>query len=126
MDALDGADDEQRRIFQGRGVDLELLERLLEVLARTLVFPAEAGALPDVGPAFAAAGLGGALLEAIALAVGVGLRRGGLVEQTAQVEEVLLGGGALLEGGALPLGDELVRGHGGSPWRGPIAERSSR
>ena len=82
-DTLDVADDEQRRVFQGWGVDLELLEGDLQVLARALVLPAEAGALPDIRPAVAAAGLGGALLEAVPLAVRVGLRRGGLVQEQA-------------------------------------------
>ena len=72
-DALDVADDEQRRVLQGRGVDLELLEGLLEVLARALVFPAVAGPLPDIGPAVPAPGLLGALLEAVPGPVGVGL-----------------------------------------------------
>ncbi|MGC4108307.1 MAG: hypothetical protein QM753_18455 [Thermomicrobiales bacterium] len=67
-----------------------------------LVFPAEVAALPDIGPAIAAAGLGGAALEGIEGAFGVGLGGGVDAEDVAEIEEVLLGGGAFLEGDADP------------------------
>ena len=40
-----------------------------------------------------------------------GSGRLGLAEEVAQVEEVLLGGGALGKLGSFPLGDELLRRH---------------
>ena len=54
-DALAVADDEQRRVVELQGVVGELLEGGGEVAAGFLVFPAEVAALPDVGPAVAAA-----------------------------------------------------------------------
>ncbi len=75
------------------------------------VFPAEMIAHPDIGPAlFVFAGFH-AFLEGVPSAVGIGLGRLGLAEQFAEVEKVLLAGAPLGEGHALPLGDELLRGH---------------
>ena len=74
-----------------------------------LVFPAEVAAHPDVGPALAAVGLADAALEGVPGAVGIGLGRLGLAEQVAQIEKVLLVGGAFGEIGRLPLGDEFLR-----------------
>ena len=42
------------------------------------------------------------------VAGGIGLGRRGLAEEPAEVDEVLLGGGALLELGGAPFGDELA------------------
>ncbi len=70
------------------------------------VFPGEVAAVPDVGEAFAAAELFGALLEGVGLAGGVGFDRGGDAEGVAEVDEVGLGGGALGEGDAAPAGLE--------------------
>jgi hypothetical protein len=55
-----------------------------------------------------AAGLGGAGLEAEALAGGIVLGRGGMPDEGAEVEEVLLGGGPLFELGLAPFGDECL------------------
>ncbi len=110
-DPVQVGDDQERWVFQGRGVKLQLLEGILEVFALALVLPAEAGAFPHVRPAIPAPGLGGALLEAVPGAGGVGLGGRGLVQEAAQIEKVLLGGGALLEVGVSPFGDELVGGH---------------
>jgi hypothetical protein len=111
-DAVDVADDQQRRVFQRRRVQLQLLEGGLQVLPLALVLPAEAGAAPDVGPAVAAAGLGRAILEGEPLADRVGLGRRGLVEQPAQVDEMLLRRRALLERGVPPFANEGVGRHG--------------
>ena len=72
-EAVEIADDQERRVLQRQRVALQLVERLVEVLAAALVLPAEAAALPDVRPALAAGGLGRALLEAVPLAFGVGV-----------------------------------------------------
>ena len=77
-----------------------------------LVLPGEAVALPDVGPTLAAGVPAGAAFEAVAFAGGVGVGRRGLAEEPAEVDEVLLGGGALLELGGAPFGDELAGGDG--------------
>ena len=90
----------------------ELLVGGVEVLVLALVLPAEEAALPDVGPAVAAAALRGAPLEGEPLAVGVGLGGLGVAEQFAEVEEVLLGGGAFRQGDTGPLLDEFVNVHG--------------
>ena len=62
-----------------------------------LVLPGEVVPFPHVGPAVATGVLAGAALEAVALACGVALGGRWLVEQAAQVDEVLLRRGALLE-----------------------------
>lgn len=56
-------------------------------------------------------GLVDALLEGEPLARWIGLGGFGVVEQFAQVEKVLLTGGAFGEIGLLPLGDELLRSY---------------
>ena len=109
------AGDQQGRVLEGERIALQLIERPVEALAPALVFPAEAAALPDVRPAFAAGGLGGAALEAVPLALGVGVGRLGLVQQLAQVVEVRLRRRPLLEVGRLPFGDELLRRHRSAP-----------
>jgi hypothetical protein len=68
-DAFAVADDEQRRVFELQGVVGELLEGGVQVAAGFLVFPAEVAALPDVGPAVAAAGFAGAAFEAVVVGV---------------------------------------------------------
>jgi hypothetical protein len=83
-DALAVADDEQRRVVELQGVVGELLEGGVQVAAGFLVFPAEVAALPDIGPAVAAAGLFGAALEAVV----VGVARFGDAEQVAEVVEM--------------------------------------
>ncbi len=107
-DALAVADDEQRRVVELQGVVGELLEGGVEVAAGFLVLPAEAAALPDVGPAVAAAGLAGAALEAVVVRVA----RLGDAEQVAEVVEMGLRAGPLGERVVFPEGDELFRGHG--------------
>ena len=89
----------------------ELPERGVQVGVLALVLPREVVALPDVGPAVAAPVLAGSPFETVALAGGIVFRRRRLAEHAAQVDEVLLGRGALLELGGPPLGDELARRH---------------
>lgn len=84
----------------------------LEVAVLGFVFPGETFAAPDVGPAVAAGGLGGAFFEGVVGAVRVGVG-GGLVEQVAEVDEVLVAGGTLVAGVGAPFGDEGLGGHGG-------------
>ena len=103
--------DQQRRVLQRQRVLPELVERRVEVGAPPLVFPGEVVALPDVGPAVAAGVPARSSLEAVRLTRRVGIGRRRLVQQTAQVDEVLLRRRALLQLRGPPLRDELVRRH---------------
>ncbi len=111
FEAVEVADDQQRRVFEVFAVLEELLVGGGEVFVLAFVFPAEVAAHPDVGPALAAVGFLDAALERVPRAFGVGGGRLGLAEQVAEVEEVLLAGAALGELRRLPLLDEFVRGH---------------
>jgi hypothetical protein len=102
---------QERRVLERDGVLLQLGKGPVEVLLRTFVLPREAFAAPDVGPAFTAGRLAGTLLEGKPFAFRVGGDRIGDAEQGAEVVEVRLRGGALLELDAAPLGDEVVRLH---------------
>ena len=104
-------DDEQRRVLERQGVLPELVERCVKVRPLALVLPSEVVALPDVRPAVAAGVPARPALEAVRVPRRVGLGRGRLAEQAAQVDEVLLGRGALLQLGGSPLRDELVWCH---------------
>ena len=84
--------------------------RGVQVLVLPLVFPGEPSAPPHIGPALAAAGLGGALLEGIGCAGRVGVRRW-LIEQRTQVQKVLLSSGTLVAGIGSPFGDQSSWGH---------------
>ena len=112
LDLLHVGDDQQRRVVERALIELELLQRRAEVLALALVLPGEAAALPHVGPAVAAAGLRRALLEGVPVALRIGLGRRLLAEHAAQVDEVLLRPGALLEARVAPLADEILWRHG--------------
>ena len=105
-------DDQQRRVLQGQGVLPELIERRVEVGALALVLPGEVMALPDVGPASTAGVLANPALEAVRRADRVVGGRLGLIQQLAEVEEVLVRCRPLRQRGGPPLGDELVRRHG--------------
>ena len=76
-----------------------------------LVFPGEAVAFPDVGPAVTACVLPGAAFKAIRRARWVGLGRRRFVQQPAEVKEVLLRRRPLLQRGIAPLRNEGVRRH---------------
>ena len=105
--------DQQRRVLQRHGVVEELAEGGVEVAVAALVLPGEAVLAPDVGPALAAAGLGGALLEGEPVAARVG--GGGIFqpEQAAEVVEMGLGGRAFLQLDRPPFRDEVLGGHVG-------------
>ena len=105
-------DDQQRRVLQRQRVLPELIEGRVEVRVPAFVLPREAVAFPHVGPAVAVGVLARTALEAVALAGGVHLGRRRLAEQPAEIDEVLLRGGALLQLRRPPLGDEITGGHG--------------
>ena len=108
-------DDQKRRVLQRKRVLPQLPERRIEVGVPALVLPGEVVALPDVCPSAAAVVLSRAALEAVAFASRIGVGGRGLAQHPAQVDEVLLRGGSLLEFGGPPLGDEFTRGHAVAP-----------
>ena len=68
----------------------ELFEGFAEIALLLFVLPGEEALLPDIGPSFAAADLGRALFEGemIAFRVVLGGRR--VIEQLAEIDEMLL------------------------------------
>ncbi len=115
-DAVHVAHAQERGVAEGFAVSEELVVGGFEVLVLAFVLEGEEVLLPHVGPAVAAAVLGGAALEREPFALGIGVGRLGVVEQLAQVEEVLLRAGALREVRLLPLDEETGDVHA---WRLP-------
>ena len=77
--------------------------------------------VPDVGEALAAAGLLHTLLEGVELSPGIYLGGRGSLQHRAQVQEVLLVGGAFRERGPRPLLRERLWGqHCPAPLDGPL------
>ncbi len=111
------------RIFEPGRVMRKLLHGLVEIALLLLVFPGEEALFPDVGPAIAAADLGRALFEGemVAHRIILGGRR--VVEEPAEVDEMLLRGLALGQRDRLPFLDEILRGHRG---RADLCEASTR
>ena len=101
--------DQQRRVVEGDGIALQLGKGGVEVGSLALVFPAKAILAPDIGPALAAGGLGGTLLEGEPVAGRVGADRIGYFQQAAEVVEMALRGRAFLQLDPAPLGDEFLR-----------------
>ena len=94
-DALDVADDQERRVLQRFSVLEELLIRLLQVSIGSLVLPAEEALLPDVGKPLAAGGLLNRLLEGKRLSRRIKVSGATMPQQIAKVEKMLLGDGTL-------------------------------
>ena len=113
--AVHVTDHEQRRVADRVFVEEQLIEGGSQVFVLALVFGFEEALLPDIGEAVAATVLGGAFLETERRAGWIGLGRRGMADEAAQVYEMLLGGGALLEVRLFPLGYELGHIHGGDP-----------
>ncbi|HEV7909910.1 MAG TPA: hypothetical protein VGP28_02230 [Methylocella sp.] len=67
--------------------------------------------LPDIGEARSAGGFERAFLETIAFARRILLNRGRMVDEAAEIDEVLLRRLPLGQRDGLPFPDELVRGH---------------
>src|SRR4051812_10384747 len=70
LEAIEIADDKQRRVFEGLSILQELPVRGREILALALILPGEVALLPHVSEAVAAAGLLGALLKGVPVACG--------------------------------------------------------
>ena len=111
LDQAAVGNNQQRRVVERQRVGHQLLEGFFEVGPGGLVFPREAVALPDIGPAVIAAGAVGATLEAVVF----GVSWLGLAEQFAEVEEMRLRAGTLGQcvgaAAGLPFGDEFGGGH---------------
>jgi hypothetical protein len=73
LEAVQVADDQQRRVLQRLAVLQKLLVGRLQILAFALVLPGKVTALPDIREPAAAANLLDALLEGVVLPGRVGL-----------------------------------------------------
>src|SRR5439155_22717717 len=82
------------------------------LLPLRLVFPGEAVPAPYIREASAAACFGQRLLEAVELAFGVGLDRSFQTEEVAEVVEVRMGDGFLVQLDPFPMLDEGSNGCG--------------
>jgi hypothetical protein len=105
-DAAEIAGDEQRRVFKSFAVLEKLRVSGVEVLVAALVFEGEEAAFPDIGVAVTAVELCRAFLKAEGFPRGIGFGRRGMGDEAAEIQKMLLGGGALLEFDVPPLGDE--------------------
>ncbi len=123
-EAIHVRDHQERRVLQVVSVELQLRVGGGQILVRPLVLPGEAPAQEHVREALLLAPLGAgsrerpllyAPLEGKPLARLVRLPRRGCPDQRAHVEEVLLGGRALLELVVRPLRRKLLRRHAGFP-----------
>ena len=106
------AHDEERWVLKGYGVLLKLGKGSIQVFTFALVLPSEMMSLPDICPAVAAGCLRCTTLEAIPLALGVGISGRRFIKKRAQVIEMRLRRRALLKFGGFPFGYELLRCHG--------------
>jgi hypothetical protein len=113
FETIEVTDDEERRILQVFAILEKLFEGGVQVFVFAFVFPGEEATHPDVGEAIAAEGFGDSLLEGVGVALLVDFGGGRLAEDFAEAEEVLLGGAAFGEGGALPACDEIGDGERG-------------
>ena len=116
-DAVQIADDEEGRAGEGVAIEEELVVGVFQILVLAFVFPAKEILFPDIGEAIAAAVLFRAFFKAEGFARGIGLGGRGMAQHAAQVEEMLLRGGAFLELDFSPLGDEFGGVQRVSPYR---------
>ena len=103
LDDIEIRDDQQGRVLEIVLVLEELEIRGGEIGPLALVLPGEVPSIPDVRPAISATGLLRTALEGIELAGRIDIGGGGDAEDGAEVVEVGLRGGALLEGTSDPL-----------------------
>ena len=102
------ADDQQRGVFQRERVLLQLTKGGIEIFALAFIFPTEISTLPDIGPSVAAACLGRAAFKTVEVAGRIGRGRRRFAQDTAEVEEMFLRRGTLLEFGGAPFADEFI------------------
>jgi len=111
LELVEIANDEQRRIVERLAVLEQLLIGGPQVLVLALVFPTEFLIEPDIGAALAIVRRINAFLEREPFSGRINISRLGMIEQLAQIEEMLLEGAAFRKVGGLQFGDELVRRH---------------
>ena len=114
FEAVQVADNQERRVLKRFAVKLKLPEGRLQVAVFALVLPAELALAPDIRSALAALRGIDALLERIPGTGRVHVTRLRLIEEGTQIGEVRLTGRPLGKIGHLPASDELVRSHGRS------------
>ena len=106
-DAVKVAYNQQGRTLQCIAVPQQLIVCRGKILALALVFHAEKIFLPNIREAVAAPVLGRALLKAECRAGGIACGRGGMVENVAEVNKMLLRGGPFFQIHLTPLRYEL-------------------
>jgi hypothetical protein len=114
FEADEVADDEERRVFKGFVILVELPVCFFEVAALGLLLPGKPAAFPDIGEAgFAGASLLHVLFKGIAGAYFVFLSGMRNAEGFAEIAKVLRSGGTLVVLACVPLADEVqdVDGH---------------
>src|SRR5690606_34300406 len=110
-DALHIGDDEQRRVKQRLAVLEKLLVSRVEVGVFALILPGEKALLPHVGPALIARLLRRARLEGEELPGRVHLGWRAVADQPANVDEMRLGAGTLLQLALLPEMNKMLWRH---------------
>lgn len=106
-EAIHIAHHQQRRILQRLSVAEELVEGRVKVFALALILPAEEPALPDIRLPAPAATHHGTALEGEPFPGPIHLGRLRVFNHLAEVEEMLLGSGALGQFDRSPLGNEI-------------------
>ena len=110
-DSVKIAQDEQGRVLKRIAIEEELVIGGIQILMLALVLPAEEAPLPDIREPVTAAMLGNAALKAEGVARGVKFYRGRMADQTAEVDEMFLGGRTLLQFDLPPLGYKIACRH---------------
>ncbi len=110
-DAVQVADDEQRRTFQGISVTQKLIVGGTQILVFSLVFPSKKASFPDIGETVATTLLGGALLKAKVFSGGISGGRRRMAQCIAEIDEVFLGSGSFFQFHFTPFGDKFGDSH---------------
>jgi hypothetical protein len=95
LDPVVIGNDQQRRVVQRLGVLLELAQRLLQILVRSLVLPGEMILEPNIGKTRATAGFADAALEGEKVTFRIERLRFGVTNEIAEIEKMRLRGGSL-------------------------------
>lgn len=109
-----------------KAVAEQLLVGIRRDLVLAFVLPSEMLTHPNIRPALPAPGFGDAALETIPSAVRIGRGRLRLVQQFAEVEEMLLVGAAFRKFDGLPFVDKFERRHEGLSFSRVMSEELRR
>jgi hypothetical protein len=110
-DRVGVADHIQWRVFEVPGILRKLFQCFAETFLFLFILEGEVALFPDIGEARPAGGFERAFFETIALARRILLYRGRMVDEAAEIDEMLLRRLPLGERDGLPFPDELMRGH---------------